>query len=389
MRSLSRDPRIDFIRGIAVIAMVVQHVGGLSFLSFAFGAGAFYVSAAEVFVFLSGLVTARAALRTSERYGTRTAAMRLLKRAGRLYVLTIVLTLLAVPVSESVPLSWVQGLPLGNPMQLIVNVLTLHQTGYVVDIPLMYTLLVAFAALVVPLLHTGHPRLVLVASFGLWLAYQLIPDQANLPWSIAGNSLFPFSAWQLLFCVGLSVGHHWDSVRAGARSFARRQLLYVTGLTTLGFVLLFLVDRALRLIPYEVDGLLFAKGHLGVGRIVATFALLSFGFLFIGPAWTRLERTVGWFVLPLGRNSLRCYVLHVPVVYGAALLLHAGGSAGLLARAECTCLQVGALLLIWLGVGFVHLRGSSAALSWLTAKFTFAIDTSRAVGGFALTIFRY
>jgi peptidoglycan/LPS O-acetylase OafA/YrhL len=41
MRSFTRDPRIDFIRGIAVISMVVQHVGGNSFLSFAFGAGAF------------------------------------------------------------------------------------------------------------------------------------------------------------------------------------------------------------------------------------------------------------------------------------------------------------------------------------------------------------
>jgi peptidoglycan/LPS O-acetylase OafA/YrhL len=46
MNSVARDPRIDFIRGIAVMSMVVQHVGGVSFLSFAFGAGAFYVSAA-------------------------------------------------------------------------------------------------------------------------------------------------------------------------------------------------------------------------------------------------------------------------------------------------------------------------------------------------------
>jgi len=85
MRSFPRDSRIDFIRGIAVVSMVIQHVGGLSFLSFAFGAGAFYVSAAEVFVFLSGLVTARAALKTAARSGSRAAAVHLLKRAVRLY----------------------------------------------------------------------------------------------------------------------------------------------------------------------------------------------------------------------------------------------------------------------------------------------------------------
>ena len=154
MKSFSRDPRIDFIRGIAVISMVVQHVGGISFLSFAFGAGAFDVSAAEVFVFLSGLVTARAALKTADRAGTRTAAAHLLKRAGRLYALTVVLTLLTLPLLELIPLPWAQGLDLGHPIALVWSVLTLHETGYVVDIPLMYVLLVALAALVV---HCSRP----------------------------------------------------------------------------------------------------------------------------------------------------------------------------------------------------------------------------------------
>src|SRR5260221_14530178 len=100
MRSLCRDPRIDFIRGIAVISMLVQHVGGISFLSFAFGAGAFYVSAAEVFVFLSGLVTARAALKAIGRVGLWGGTQHLLLRAVRLYALTVALTFLAIPLSE-------------------------------------------------------------------------------------------------------------------------------------------------------------------------------------------------------------------------------------------------------------------------------------------------
>ncbi len=390
MASFTRDPRIDFIRGIAVISMVVQHVGGLSFLSFAFGAGAFYVSAAEVFVFLSGLVTARAALKTAHCHGVRTASTHLLKRAGRLYLLTITLTLLAVPVSESIPLSWAQGLALNNPAQLLVNVITLHQTGFVVDIPLMYTLLVAFAALVVPLLHAGHTRLVLLASFGLWLAYQFAPERAELPWAIGGNGLFPLSAWQLLFCIGMAVGHHWDSIRATARTFARAGLLIGAGLTTLGFLLLFLLNHALRLIPSNVDGLLFGKAHVGVGRVVATLVVLGFGFLVTATAWERLVRAVGWFVLPLGRNSLRCYVMHVPVVYGAAIMLHVGGPVGLAARAECTCLQVGALLLIWLGVGIMQLRkGRGATLAPVQLEFAWARVASRAARAFALMIFRF
>jgi hypothetical protein len=386
MRSFSRDPRIDFIRGIAVISMVVQHVGGISFLSFAFGAGAFDVSAAEVFVFLSGLVTARAALKTAHRAGTRTAAVHLLKRAGRLYVLTVGLTLLTLPLLELIPLPWAQGLDLGQPMALVVSVLTLHQTGYVVDIPLMYTLLVALAAVVVPLLHAGHTRPVLLASFGLWLAYQLMPAQAELPWAIAGNRLFPVSAWQLIFCAGLTVGHHWDALRNMARPHARGRLLWAAGMATLGFVLLFVLDHAFRFISSETNELLFGKSHVGVGRIVATMAVLGFGFLLTAAAWDQLVRAVGWFVLPLGRNSLRCYVLHVPVVYGAAIVLHAGSPVGLGARTENTLLQVGALLLIWIAVRAGYVRLSATGPAPLSS---FAVEASRAARAFALTIFRF
>jgi hypothetical protein len=53
-----RDLRIDLLRGAAIVAMVVDHVGGdQSWLYALTGGNRFYVSAAEAFLFLSGLVT--------------------------------------------------------------------------------------------------------------------------------------------------------------------------------------------------------------------------------------------------------------------------------------------------------------------------------------------
>src|ERR687884_1394995 len=51
-----RDLRLDLLRGFAVFAMVVDHFGGRSFLTFLTGGNEFLVSAAEGFVFLSGFV---------------------------------------------------------------------------------------------------------------------------------------------------------------------------------------------------------------------------------------------------------------------------------------------------------------------------------------------
>ena len=52
-----RDLRLDLLRGFAVIAMVADHIGGeRSWLYAITGGDAFFVSAAEVFVFISGLL---------------------------------------------------------------------------------------------------------------------------------------------------------------------------------------------------------------------------------------------------------------------------------------------------------------------------------------------
>src|SRR5689334_18236761 len=52
----SRDLRLDFLRGFAVLAMVVDHIGGPSWLYALTGGNKFYTSAAEGFIFISGLL---------------------------------------------------------------------------------------------------------------------------------------------------------------------------------------------------------------------------------------------------------------------------------------------------------------------------------------------
>jgi uncharacterized membrane protein len=51
-----RDLRLDFLRGYCAVAMVVDHLGGASYLYPLTGGNTFFVSAAEGFIFLSGLL---------------------------------------------------------------------------------------------------------------------------------------------------------------------------------------------------------------------------------------------------------------------------------------------------------------------------------------------
>src|SRR5690348_16587025 len=123
---VGRDLRIDFLRGAVIVAMVVDHVGGdHSWLYALTGGNRFYVSAAEGFVFLAGVVCGMV-------YGPRAAlhggvaAARLLRRSGIIYLWTMALTLTAPFVASWLQLGWDDPLRRYSPAEFVIRVLTLH-----------------------------------------------------------------------------------------------------------------------------------------------------------------------------------------------------------------------------------------------------------------------
>src|SRR4029453_15583376 len=147
-----RDLRLDFLRGLCVLVIVIDHIAGDSPLRVLTGGNRFATSAAEGFVFISGVVVGVVYLRMVQRASLGTAVLRLLERAWVLYLIAVGLTLLVLPVSERLGLGGAQGVPLGRPVELVWRILMLHQTYYLVDVPLLYTLLLFAAPLALVLL---------------------------------------------------------------------------------------------------------------------------------------------------------------------------------------------------------------------------------------------
>src|SRR5687767_11168856 len=95
-----RDLRIDLLRGYCVLAMVVDHIAGRSLLYPLTGGNRFYTSAAEAFIFISGLVMGLVYRRLVERDGLGFSLRRAIERSVTLYLVTITLSLLFIPLSE-------------------------------------------------------------------------------------------------------------------------------------------------------------------------------------------------------------------------------------------------------------------------------------------------
>ena len=352
-----RDLRLDFLRGFAVVAMIVDHIGGPSWLYALTGGNRFYTSAAEGFIFLSGLLVGVVYGRLARRDGLPVAMQKALARAGTLYLLTVAVTLPLIVVSEALELPWATGVSLADPVGLIVSVLTLHRTYYLIDVMVLYTLLLAVAPVALYLLVAGRTRVLLLLSWGLWLAFQLAPDYAEVPWQIAGNYLFHFSAWQVLFFTAMVLGYHRERVAAWVSPRAQDWLFIASGIGFLGLLVLYrLGDLPWQWLslkqPALVDSsnivvLLFGKGDVRPGRLLASGIVFLFLFLLVTKAWRPLYRALGWLLMPLGQNALYAYTAHIVLVVVIGVVLQALGWYGALGRGWNTLLQVAGLLLVW------------------------------------------
>lgn len=349
-----RDLRFDLLRGFAVCAMVADHINGERSLLYALtGGDRFFVSAAECFVFLSGLMMGLVNGGLIRRGDTGAALAKVLRRAGILYALAVGWTLVVAALPLALGLSWAPETDGATVSQYIVGVLTLHRTIAVIDVMLLYALLVLAAEPVLLLLHYGYTRLVLAVSWSLWLGWQLWPQEADI-WPIAGDEAFTVAAWQAIFMTALVIGFHRRALERAFRAVGSAWALVLAAVALGGAVALYVA----RLAPLTaltgrdqatLDEWFFAKNDAAPGRLVTLAIFLAFAYALTTVAWRPLVGALGWLLLPLGQNALSAYITHLFVLEALQFIRPAllGPAPGIVA---VTLFQLGGIVLVWIVV---------------------------------------
>lgn len=383
-----RDLRLDAIRGIAVLVMLINHLGGdESWLYALTGNDNFFISAAEPFVFISGMVMGIAYARVIRGQGILPAVTKALRRVLLLYALTVGVGLVFALTSLQFDLPWAPHWTADGLGDFVLSIVTLQRTYYLTDILLLYTLLVAAAVPALLLLARGYWWVVLGGTWALWGAWQRWPHRFDLPWHIADNDIFHFAPWQVLFFTALVIGYHRSSVerllakgwsmpaRAAERIKLRRSgriravvshsalaptVLVVTGIVVVSAILLY---QWVRYTPGSLDDLtlarMFEKAGMRPGRLVAFVPFMLFAFALLTVAWQPIKAAAGWLLLPLGQSALPAFTLHLFV---AALVVKLQTAIGAVFpgigdvqanAAMSTLLQVAGIGLVW---GFIKLK---------------------------------
>ena len=221
----SRDLRLDFFRGLALVCIFVDHIPENYLNYFTLSALGFF-DAAEVFIFISGFTAALVYGRTLALRGTLIASVQVLRRAWQLYVAHIFLFMIFIAeVSYTVKTfnnpMYNEEMGVGDflehPHIAVVQALFLEFQPTFLDIlPLYIVMLLIFPAVLVGL--RWRPAVVLSLSALIYLLVQIFGIQVP---AYPDGTMWTFNplAWQFLFVLGAMLG------RGEARSARRARLI--------------------------------------------------------------------------------------------------------------------------------------------------------------------
>ncbi len=335
-----RDLRIDFLRGMVMMVVIVVHLEFASvFGMFAWGRVGL-ISSAEGFVALSGLVAGIVYRKKAERNGFLTTAKQLFKRAFLLYRVNIVV-ILSIAVLGLIPFIEVYNLThwshvLGNgpvydlyPPQhtpwtrVIIQALFLEIGPHQFQVIGLYVVLLALAPLFLYLLFQRKTLLLLGLSWVLYLVSQVYPIRLTGARFEYG---FPLLNWQLLFVNSMAAGYHRNKIAHWLQHTNTRPIIFSCVVSVLAFLVLannrehptFWPGPQFSLIRPELFNawysLAFQKSSLGFGRIINNLVVYIIAYYLLTRYWRIFHQGLGWLLIPVGQASLYVFIAHIYVI---------------------------------------------------------------------------
>ncbi|MEB3329659.1 MAG: OpgC domain-containing protein [Candidatus Sericytochromatia bacterium] len=339
-----RDRALDMLRGLAVVVMVVDHLVGHSWLHQA-TLGTLYVTAAEGFVFCSGLALGHRCRQRHAKGGmwavTASAWRRALLLWGCATVLLVAVGTLAWCCPGAGRPIFDQAPPLP---QLWVGAATLQLAPPLLDILPMYVGFLALTPALAALAARNAWLLALGLSVLAWGLNWVDPySLSSAPLDRDGRTYFPLASWQVIFVPAFLAGWHRARLARAWAWVPPAGWVLSGGLITGALAVAAAHDAQLGAWPLaspERASWLAAtdRSLLGPLRLLAVAAFFPLAWRGLDLGGDRLARWLGPLVLPLGRHALYAYVMHLPLVlaWTAWVAPRLGGQAWLATLGQLT-----------------------------------------------------
>lgn len=335
--SSRRIIELDLLRGFFIIVIILDHLQFWpSPWQFITGEGRLWVSAAEGFFIISGLLIGYLRAYKGKHTPLKALSKKLLERAGLLWLWCIIITLVVVGLSLILPgnNSLLPKLPdahiLASPILFLWNVITMNYASDWIYFLRLYAIMLALTPVFLWLIRKKHALLALALSLGAYLI--------SLAFGVEEAAL----QWQVLFFGAAFVGWKLEDILSWLRTRPKLRLTLLISL--IAFTLITMAVSAFMVhgwsyvessstaisrdsyisIRSHVDPV-FSNNPLVPARIALSFiwffGLLSLFHLLKKP----LQRFLGWLLLTFGQASLTAYCLQAVLLVFATKLIQLNG----------------------------------------------------------------
>lgn len=331
---LERKPEIDALRGLFLVWMTLTHLPThfSDFVNQPFG----FVSSAEGFVFLSGLLVARLYIRKAAEDEAALRA-KLWKRALKIYGYHVILLALAFTIAAGfavtthrAALSNLLDFYLAHPVTAIVGSLLLIYCPPLLDILPMYVIFLLLSPYILAFANRRGWKPLLALSTFIWLLAQLglrtwihgiVVGITHLKIPLQETGAFNLFAWQIIWLLGMWIGaRSADPTPAGGLPF--RHLPSYAYPMAAAVCLFFLGVRHGWLGPHLTEQSLspqLDKWQLAGPRMLNLIAFSILVYWFRKPV-KRIVLVEPF--LTLGKASLEVFCAHIVFVFIALALLY-------------------------------------------------------------------
>jgi len=370
----TRDPRLDFFRGIAMFIILIAHVPG-NWLTLWIPARFGFSDATETFVFCSGMASALAFATVFRKQGFAMGTARIAYRTWQVYwahiALFIAIASTMVLMNTVFPngrdyVAQLNLYPFFNDTQNnLLGLLTLTYVPNYFDILPMYLVILALIPVMIFLANI-HIGLAILTSILLWLSANILGwNFPAEPWTNREWFFNPLG-WQLVFFTGFGLMIGWIPVPpASTRLFWIAVAVVVISLPVAYFRIHreFEVLRELR----DTYGVLIQKTDFGILRYIHFLATAYIAWMLVGPKGanikpsgsTRIVSMIWSYVLAaimkVGQQSLAVFITSMFLARFLGVLLDQVG------RSYLTMTWVNA-------VGFVVIIAMAYGVGWFKTQ---------------------
>lgn len=345
---------LDLLRGFFIIVITLDHLQFWpSAWQYLTGQGRLWVSAAEGFFIVSGLLIGYLRAYKEATKPLKDIAIKLWKRAGLLWLWCVIITLAVVGLSVAIPGNTNLLPKMPDPSMttsawtFLINIVTMNYASDWIYFLRLYAFMLAITPIFLWLLRKKKVLLAICLSLGVYLA--------SLLFNISETVL----QWQLLFFGAALIGWKFESILAWfkKRPVLKTVSLYsLVSLTTLTMVVSYFMVHGWSYIESPATNLslesytsirsyvdpVFSNSPLALARIILSFVWI-FGLLGLFHLIRKpLNKLLGWLLATFGTASLTAYCLQAVLLVPIVKLVQLNG--GFVVN---TIFGAAVLLLIW------------------------------------------